>query len=247
MNKKETFSPPQPTGPKARRKKKIARNAPSLWIQELDQHPEILETFRTLANKIAFINDTEKLKVFLMTGSDDKVGTSTILFNTGLMMGRSMPDRRILMVDTNIDRPSLNIAFDHYSSSGLIDYLLARALLVDIVQRTFLSNLDIITSNRMEDPHLSPFSMPSFTQFIEEVRTKYDIILLDSAPVLQSSHTKMLLPKTDGVIIVTEANKTRFKVLEELVRQLNMEGATLLGSFLNKRRYVIPKWVYQAM
>ncbi|MCI5123086.1 MAG: hypothetical protein D3925_01065, partial [Candidatus Electrothrix sp. AR5] len=62
---------------------------------EPERYSHIVEVFRTLANKIAFISDTRKMKVFLMTGSDDKVGTSTILFNTALMMGRSMLGRRI--------------------------------------------------------------------------------------------------------------------------------------------------------
>ncbi len=247
MNKKENLIPLNPPGPKARGKKKLARNAPSLWIQEPDHYPGPTEVFRTLGGKIARINETENLNVFLMTGSDDNVGTSTILFNTGLMMGRSMPHRRVLMVDTNIDRPSMDVAFDHFSSSNLMDYLLGRESLTDIVQRTFLSNVDIITCNRIENPYLSPFGIPSFTRFIEEVREHYDIILLDSAPALKSSHTKMLVSKSDGVILVIEADRTRFEVLEELVRQLNLAGATILGTFLNKRRYVIPRWLYRSI
>ncbi|MCI5208466.1 MAG: tyrosine-protein kinase family protein [Candidatus Electrothrix sp. ATG2] len=163
------------------------------------------------------------------------------------MMGRSMLDRRILIVDTNIDRPSLHVAFDNSPSVCLMDYLLAGVRLDEIVQPTFLPNVDIITCNRIDDPLSSPFTKSTFSRFFQEIREHYGVVLLDSAPALRSSHTRMILPKSDGVIIVTAAGKTRVRVLEELVRLLDMEGASLLGSFLNKRRYVIPKWIYQAM
>ena len=228
-------------------KKRLWRHRPLLWMVDPEQYSGIAAVFRTLANKIAFISDTKKMKVFLMTGSDDKAGTSTVLFNTALMMGRSMLDRRILLVDTNIDRPSLHIAFEHSPAVCLMDYLLAGAELNDIIQPTFLPNVDIITCNRIDDPMLSPFTRPIFSQFFQEIRERYEIILLDSAPVLRSSHTRLLLPKSDGVIIVVEANETRLRNLEKLVRHLYTEGATLLGSFLNKRRYVIPGWLYRIL
>jgi Mrp family chromosome partitioning ATPase len=240
------YKPSVPSTPRLNRRM-LNRHKPALWMVDPDRYSRIVEVFRALSNKIAFVNEMSKKKVFLMTGSDNKVGTSTILFNTGLMMGRSMLDRKILIVDTNIDRPSLHIAFDTSPAVCLMDYLLVGASLADIVQPTFLPNLDIITCNRIDDPLLSPFTRPTFSRFFKEIREKYEIVLLDSAPALRSSHTKMLLPQSDGVLIVAEAGSTRVRVLEELIRQLHMEGATILGSFLNRRRYVIPKWIYRAM
>ncbi|MDU9050278.1 MAG: CpsD/CapB family tyrosine-protein kinase [Candidatus Electrothrix sp. Rat3] len=235
--------PPSPRNTKRR----LLRHKPALWMVEPERYSGIVEGFRALANKIAFISDTKKKKVFLMTGSDNQVGTSTILFNTALMMGRNMFDRRILLVDGNIDHPSVHVAFGQSPAVCLMDYLLVGASLADVVQPTFLPNLDIITCNRIDDPLLSPFTRPTFSRFFQDVKEHYEVILLDSAPALHSSHTRMLLPQSDGAIIVAEADKTRDRVLEELVRLLNMEGATLLGSFLNKRRFVIPKWIYRVL
>ncbi len=241
-----TLNPSPPPSPK-NIKRRFLRHKPALWMVAPERYSSIVEGFRRLANKIAFISDTKKMKVFLMTGSDSQVGTSTILFNTALMMGRSMLDRKILLVDSNIDRPSLHVAFEHSPDACLMDYMFAGASLADIIQPTFLPNLDIITCNRIDDPLLSPFTRPTFSRFFQEIREHYELILLDSAPALRSSHTRMLLPQSDGAIIVAEADKTQTRILEELVRLLNMEGATLLGSFLNKRRYVIPKWIYQVL
>lgn len=241
-----THKPSPPPSPR-NIKRKLLRHKPALWMVDPERYSNIVEAFRRLANKIALISDTQKMKVFLLTGTDSQVGTSTTLFNTALMMGRSMLDRKILLVDSNIDRPSVHVAFDHSPTACLMDYMLSGASLTDIVQPTFLSNLDIITCNQVNDPLISPFTRPTFSRFFQEARGHYELILLDSAPALHSSHTRMLLPQSDGTIIVAEANKTQARVMEELVRLLNIEGATLLGSFLNKRRYVIPKWIYQAL
>lgn len=243
VRKQKLSIPPTPR----LRQRIFNRHKPALWMAYPERYSRIVEVFRALANKIAFISHTSGKKVFLMTGSDSKVGTSTILFNTGLMIGRSMLDRKILIVDTNIYHPSLHIAFDASPAFCLMDYLLVGATISDVVQPTFLPNLDIITCNRIDDPLLSPFTIPAFYLFFQDIRKKYEIILLDSAPALRSSHTKMLLSEADGVIIVAEAGETRLRTLEELIRQLHMEDATVLGSFLNKRRYPIPNWIYRIM
>ena len=242
-NAQKPSPPPSPRNIKRR----LLRHKPALWMVDPERYSTIVEAFRRLANKIALISDTQKMKVFLMTGSDSQVGTSTILFNTALMMGRSMLDRKILLVDTNIDRPSVHVTFEHSPTVCLMDYMLAEASLADIVQPTFLPNLDIITCKQVDDPLISPFTRPTFSRFFQEAREHYELILLDSAPALRSSHTRMLLPQSDGTIIVAQANKTQTRIMEELVRLLDMEGATLLGSFLNKRKYVIPKWIYRVL
>ncbi len=223
----------------------IKKNTPALWMREPEKHPDIMENFRTLGGKIAAMNEKNGFRVFLLTGSEEKVGVSTVTFNLGLMMGWDMPDRRILIADANMDRPVLHRVWNHSSENGLMDYLLDRLPPAEIIQPTFLPNLDIITLSRTDEEVLSPFSLQSFGLFLKEVRELYDFVLLDSAPVLSSSHTRIVSGKTDAVIIIAEANKTRFEVLEEIMRQLKGEGAHLAGSFLNRRRYVIPKWLYR--
>lgn len=218
---------------------------PSLWMQTPDKYPQLLESFRTFSSKIFMFQGIKKLRIFLLTGADDKVGTSTITFNLGIVLSRMLPDCQILIVDTNIERPSLHIAFRILPLKGLMDYISRKAALFDIIHRTFILNLDIVPLGAIDNKIFSPFNMPLFVKFLEEVRGYYDIILIDSSPALKSSHTKIISSKVDGVIIVAEANQTRFEVLEEVVQQLKAHGANILGNFLNKRKYVIPKWIYR--
>lgn len=222
------------------------KKGPELWMLTPQRFQFALESFRTLKNKMTALKENEDLNVFLITGAADKVGTSMVTFNLGLILSFDLADKRILIVDANMANPSLGVAFDFPAEHpGLMDFLLRGYSLEMIIQKMPSSNLHFITSGKTESNIISPFDLERFRTFINEISKEYDFILIDSAPVLKSSHTRIISSKTHGVIIVVEANKTRWEVISEIKRQLNVNGAKLVGSFLNKRKFVIPKWAYR--
>ena len=216
-----------------------------LWMQTPDRHNNISESFQTLAGKISALSKNNGWKTFLFTGSEQGVGVSTITLNLGLIMARIMPDRRILLADVNISNQCLSKVFKTDASHGLMDYLIGKSLFTDIVHHTYLPNLDIIPFFQKEIDILSPFNLQPFSDFMTEANRDYDFILMDSSPALNSSHTRIISSIVDGVILIAEAGRSRFEVIEELVSRLESDGANLVGNFLNKRRFVIPKWLYR--
>jgi Mrp family chromosome partitioning ATPase len=126
-----------------------------------------------------------------------------------------------------------------------MEYLFEGLSLPEVIQPSPLPNLDLICIGQYDRQIISPFDSLEFSNFLEETRKHYHFVLLDSAPALRSGQTRNISSKVDGVIVVAEANKTRWQVVAELKRQLESDEARLVGSFLNKRRFVIPKWVYR--
>jgi protein-tyrosine kinase len=90
---------------------------------------------------------------------------------------------------------------------------------------------------------LSPFDLLKFATFLEEVRSRYNCVLFDSAPILRSSDSFIISTKVDGVILVAEANHTRYETIINIENHLQ-GNAKVLGIVLNKRRFVIPKGLY---
>jgi len=221
------------------------KGAPALWMLEPHRYPRVLESFRLLENKAITFREKEDLITFLLTGSEEKVGVSTVTFNLGLVMSLSLADQRILLVDTNTSNPCLHLAFGKSPSPGLMEYLLEGLSLTEVVQPSPLPNLDLICMGQYGNQVISPFDSLEFSNFLKEAKTHYSFVLLDSAPALRSGQTRNISSKVDGVIVVAEANRTRWQVVSELKRQLERNEARLLGTFLNKRRFVIPKWVYR--
>jgi len=218
-----------------------------LWMNDPLTYPDIMDSLRIVKNRMARLQREENGKIFLVTGPDRKVGTSTLTFNLGLIIARDMLDQRILLVDASLSNPELHTVFSVPQEPGLMDYLLKNLAIDQITRESPLPNMQLVPVGRIVDEVTSPFDLKRFTNFLDEVRQQYDWILLDSAPVLRSSHSRVLSPKMDGVITVAETNVTRWEVLVELREQLIKDGAKLVGGILNKRRFVIPKWVYRSI
>jgi len=221
------------------------KGEPFLWLLYPELYPHVVEVFRYLKTKIAASEEDNKLKTFLITGPHEKCGVSTIAFNLALTLSFDMIDKRILLIDTNLSTPSLHNAFGHPVNPGLMDYLFGIRPLDEIILPSDYPNLHLIPSGSIDFLTVVPFDLTAFSHFLNDVREQYDFILLDSAPLLKSSKTQSLSSKTDGVIIVVEANRTRWQVMADLKNQLESNGANLVGSFLNKRRFPIPKWLYR--
>ena len=89
------------------------------------------------------------------------------------------------------------------------------------------------------------FYSPRIDSFWESLRQQFDLILIDSPPFETSPDGIAISRRVDGVIIVLEAEKTRWPVAEHLKEQILLSGGNILGIVFNKRRYYIPEFVYK--
>lgn len=76
------------------------------------------------------------------------------------------------------------------------------------------------------------------------IRKKFDMMIIDTAPIDTSDEGLELCAAADGVVMVVEAEKTRSQVISNLRDRITHSGGNLLGVVFNKQRYYIPKWVY---
>ena len=89
------------------------------------------------------------------------------------------------------------------------------------------------------------FYSPQIDSFWESLRQQFDLILIDSPPFETSPDGIAISRRVDGVILVLEAEKTRWPVAEHLKEQILLSGGNILGVVFNKRRYHIPEFVYK--
>lgn len=216
-----------------------------LWMTVPENYPRVLETFRALKNSIILFNENKKFKIFTFSAAEAKAGASTVAFNLALVLSRDLPEKRILFIDTNVINPFLNKICEYSKDPCLMDYLLKKVPLCDIILPSFIPNLNLVFSSKIKDHEVAPFNIEVFVEFLDQIKQNYDFILLDSAPALMSSQTRSIAAKTDGVIMVAEANRTRREVISEFQRCMKEDNSNLIGSFLNKRRFFIPKWLYR--
>jgi Mrp family chromosome partitioning ATPase len=88
---------------------------------------------------------------------------------------------------------------------------------------------------------------PKFEDIVKELREKFSLVLFDSPPLAESSDALIIVPVADGVIMVIEAEKTRWQVAESARERMAMQGANILGVILNRRRFHIPRFIYRLL
>lgn len=90
-------------------------------------------------------------------------------------------------------------------------------------------------------------SSPAFREVFARLRERFDLILLDAPPAQESSDSLLLMPEIDGVIMVVEAEKTRWQVARIVSEKVAKQGGKVLGAVLNKRRMYIPRAIYRLL
>jgi Mrp family chromosome partitioning ATPase len=113
------------------------------------------------------------------------------------------------------------------------------------IQATDRPNLHVMPIGATERRVYSPFDLERFTALLKEAKDHYHYVIIDAAPALRSSDSRIIASKVDGVILVAKANVTRWEVFVELNRQLQKDGAKTVGSVLNQRQFVIPQALYK--
>jgi uncharacterized protein involved in exopolysaccharide biosynthesis/Mrp family chromosome partitioning ATPase len=214
-----------------------------LWMAEPQRYPGILESFRPLKAHLQFLAKSHQPLVIQLTGANRHNGSSTTASNLALVLAWDLVDHRILLVDGNLADPSAHQTFGLAREPGLLNYLTGEMDLRQIVQPTMRPNLDLIAIGKPATQVLSPFDLLKFPNFLGEVQTSYDFVLFDSAPILGSSDSLTISTKVDGVILVTEANHTHYETIISIENYLQ-DSAKIIGIVLNKRRFVIPKVLY---
>jgi capsular exopolysaccharide synthesis family protein len=215
-----------------------------LWLRTLEKQPSLTDKFRHVKHHLKVLKDTEGLKVFALTAPHLGAGVSTCSSNLSLVMSWDFLDQRILLVDAQLNKPDLHLAFGAHPQPGLLEYLIDGQNLSLICQPTFRPNLDLISGGDVTRKVSSPFDLKRFTEFLEDVRQQYDFVLVDCPPVLEVSDAQIICGKVDGVVIIAEANRLRFEVLTACLNELK-NHARLVGCILNKRQFFIPNFLYR--
>jgi succinoglycan biosynthesis transport protein ExoP len=192
------------------------------------------EAIRTLRNSILLTDFDRRIRSLLVTSSAPSEGKSTTAAN--LAMAHAQQGRRTLLIDGDLRRPSIHRRFDLSATVGLSSVLTNgtpwRSVLL---HKPELPLLDILPvgppSRRAAD--LVGSGLPSI---LEEASAEYDLVILDSPPLLGFPEPLQMAAAADGVIVVAVAGRTNRKALGSAVNTLKRLRANIIGVVLNEVR-----------
>ena len=231
----------------------------ALLITHFDPKSPVAEAFRTLRTNIQFARLERAGKLLVVTSATLQEGKTTTIVNLAITMAQS--GQRTLLVGSNMRRPSIHRFFGIEREPGLsdilvgsvqwrdcirtvADILMGRFEMEDIMSAPGLDNLHIIEAGPIPANPSELLSTPAMTAFLQAVREEYDIVLIDTPPVLPVTDSAIVASQTDGVILVYQAGKVGRLVLKRAKVHIENVGGKVWGVVLNDVKSEIAGYAY---
>ena len=174
-------------------------------------------------------------------GCEKGAGASTMAFNfASAFSARS--SRKVVLVDGNVRNPGL-LHMSRAGRPGLCDVILERAVLDDVIIQVLPERYWFVQAGRAMENPIALYESDAFVKLLEELRSAYDLLIFDSPPLVDSPEAAVLASKVDGLVIVLQAEKTRWEGARAIQEELKAIDVPLLGAILNKRREVVPEFI----
>jgi capsular exopolysaccharide synthesis family protein len=187
----------------------------------------------------------KNIRTLLFSSPTRGEGNSTVLIN--FAMSLTLEGERVLLVDSNLRNPSLHQVFNLEKENGFAELILGKVNLKDVIKETLFDNLFVITCGMDHFSPSSVFKSNSLNNHIEEMKTQADWIIFDGPQINSYDDPIRLASKVDGVVMVVEAEKTRWEVAQLAKQRIENGKGKILGVVLNKRQFHIPDWLYKRL
>jgi capsular exopolysaccharide synthesis family protein len=184
-----------------------------------------------------------KSKIVQFIGAREGEGTSTIVREFARVVA-NLVGLSVLLLDADRHHPSQDRFFDIRNACCWHEMLKNERPPEDVFYRIGQSRLFVGPS--CNSASFTPEVFDSrFDNMCQNLRTDFDLVLIDAAPLTVSADGLAIASKVDGVILVVEAEKTRWQTVKRLRDSISRVGGNILGVVLNKRRYYIPQFIYK--
>ncbi|HEX6163435.1 MAG TPA: CpsD/CapB family tyrosine-protein kinase [Vicinamibacterales bacterium] len=192
--------------------------------------PRMVEQYRKLAATLYYAQAERGVKILMITSAVPGEGKSLTTANLALTLSESY-QRRVLLIDADLRRPSLHMIFQIPNMSGLGEALKPGATgALNPVKLT--ANLSMVpVGERSADP-MAGLTSQRMRELIHDESERYDWVIIDTPPVGLLSDAKLLAQMVDGALFVVGAGETQYALVQHALDALGREK--VLGIVLNR-------------
>jgi capsular exopolysaccharide synthesis family protein len=211
---------------------------------DFDLDPFMEEQYQKLRRRLAAAPKQQSVKVVMVAATTHGEGattTSAILATTLARSGHS----RILLIDANLRTPALDGVFneDTQHAEGLSDVVCADVAVESAIYQTNFPNLFLLPVGKSHSSPSYLFDGDPIAKLLNDLRERFDFIIIDGAPLDGYSESFFLASKVDGVILVVESERTKKQVVKKIKKELEWGPVNLLGIVLNKKKNYLPPFL----
>lgn len=207
----------------------IPQNVGSL-LEEGPDSPHA-EAYRVLRTNVLFTRKDPTLNSMTIVSAGAGEGKSTTLFNLATIFAQN--GQRVLIVDSDLRRPSIHKLLHLTNSIGLTNYLLKQNTLEEVIQTTSLPTLDFMPSGKLPSSSMGILSSVQMKELIRDVKRRYDFVFFDSPPIMGVSDASVLASEVDLVMQVIQYRRYPQPMTIRAKQMIEKVGGNLLGIVLN--------------
>lgn len=189
------------------------------------------EAYRVLRTNLLFSRKDENLNTIVMVSAGAGEGKSTTAVNLATVFAQA--GHRILLVDSDLRRPTLHKLLEVSNNLGLTNYLLKQNTIEEVIQRTKVPMLDLMASGKLPSSSVNILGSAQMKEMIGDLKQRYDYIIFDSPPIMGVSDASILASEVDMVVQVIQYRRYPQPMNVRAKQLIEKVGGNLIGIVLN--------------
>lgn len=196
-----------------------------------DPRSPVAESYKTLRTNIQYAGFDRTIKSLIMTSCEPSEGKSLTAANLAISLAQD--GKKVLLVDCDLRKPMQRRVFNVMGMKGLTNILAENIDYKTVVNEVNVDNLSLITSGPKPPNPAEILGSSKMQDFMDEVTSDYDVVILDTPPMLPVTDATVLSRMVDGIILVVRYGQTTVDAASMVKRQFDKVGANVLGAVIN--------------
>jgi succinoglycan biosynthesis transport protein ExoP len=185
------------------------------------------EAFRGLGTTLIHGAPDKQVRIVAITSAVPEEGKTTT--SVCLMRVMAMGGTRTVLVDCDLRRRSANVVFKEEPEFGLIELLEGKATMDQVLRLDEKSGAYVVQLTKGSHLAKSPFSSPAMDEFLEELKKRFELIILDTPPLLPVVDTRILAQKVDALALLVRWRDTPMRAVRAAIHELDAVNAPITG------------------
>jgi capsular exopolysaccharide synthesis family protein len=200
------------------------------------------EAYRSLRTSF-LVTLSEGQRIIQVTSPEPGDGKSTLISNLAIAIAQS--GKRVLLIDSDLRRPTLHTLFGMRPDIGVTEVLSGEIDLLTAAQQTVVEGLSVLTCGCLPSNPAEVLALSSYAKMLRNAEQEFDIVLVDTPPLLAVSDPCIVAPNTDGLVLVLRMGKNKRNSAKRATELIDTNNIRVIGVVCNATNAVAEGYSYE--